>query len=130
MSQDNVEKLRRAHESFNRGEFDAAMTIAHADVEFFPPGDQAPIRGAEKFRAWMEPDAFESQVIEPLAYTVAGNKVLLELVTKARGAGSGIELELRMWSVWTFDEDGLITRVESFLEHEKTRALEAAGLLE
>jgi ketosteroid isomerase-like protein len=130
MSQENVDKLRRSYESFNRGEFDAAVALAHADVEFFPPGDQAPYRGAEKFRAWMEPDAFESQVIEPLAFFVAGDKVLVEQNARARGAGSGIELELRGWTVWTFDDEGLITRVESFLEHEKAKALKAAGLPE
>jgi ketosteroid isomerase-like protein len=128
MSQENVDKLRLAYESFNRGEFDAAVTLAHADVEFFPPGDQAPYRGAGEFRAWMEPDAFESQAIEPLEFTVVGNKVLVDQHTKARGAGSGIELEIRSWAVWTFDDEGLVTRVENFLEHDKATALEAAGL--
>ena len=130
MSQEYIDKLRRAYESFNRGEFDAAMAVAHADVEFFPPGDQAPFRGAEKLRAWMEPDAFESQVFEPLELTAAGNKILVNQYTKARGAGSGIELELRTWTVWTFDDEGLVTRVENFLEHDKAKALEAAGLSE
>jgi len=130
MSQENVDKLRRAYEFFNRGEFDAAVAIAHSDVEFFPPGDQAPFRGAERFRAWMEPDAFESQVFEPLELTAAGNKILVHQNTKVRGAGSGIELELRSWTVWTFDDEGLITRVENFWAHDKAKALEAAGLSE
>src|SRR5688500_16157065 len=121
MSQENVDKLRRAHESFNRGEFDAAVALAHPDVEVFRPGGQAPYRGVEKLRAWMEPDAFESQVIEPLELTVAGNKILVDMYSKARGAGSGIELEFRAWTVWTFNDEGLITRVETFLEHEKTK---------
>jgi ketosteroid isomerase-like protein len=130
MSEENIDKLRRAYEAFNRGDFDAAIAFAHADVEFFPPGDQAPYRGVEEFRAWMEPDAFESQVVEPLEFTAAGNKILVDQHTKARGAGSGIELELRSWTVWTFDDEGLLTRVQNFLEHEKAEALEAAGLSE
>jgi hypothetical protein len=44
----------------------------------------------------------------------------------ARGATSGIELDVVTWSVWTFDEKGLITRIELFLEHEEDKALEAA----
>ena len=130
MSQENVGKLRRGYDAFNRGDFDAAVAFFHPDVEFFPPGDQAPYRGADELRAWMEPDAFEKQVIEPLEVTVAGNKLLVEMDVHARGAGSGIELDMRMWNVWTFDEGGLATRVETFLEHEETKAREAAGLPE
>jgi ketosteroid isomerase-like protein len=130
MSQENIDKLRRGYESFNRGEFDAAVALMHRDVEFFPQGDQAPYRGAEKLRAWMEPDAFEMQLFEPRAFTVAGNKVLVEQHTKARGAGSGIEYEAGSWVVWTFDEEGLVIRMEGFLEHEKAKALGAAGLSE
>ena len=59
----------------------------------------------------MEPDAFETQVLKPLELTVAGDKVL-------------------MWNVWTFDEDGRATRVETFLEYEERKAREAAGLPE
>jgi hypothetical protein len=30
--------------------------------------------------------------------------------------------------VWTFDADGLVTRVEFFLNHEEDQAREAAGI--
>ena len=50
--------------------------------------------------------------------------------TQARGAGSGIDLDMEMWTVWTFDDDLLVTRVESFLPHQESEALEAAGLSE
>jgi hypothetical protein len=45
----------------------------------------------------------------------------------ARGSASGIELDVVTWSVWTFDEDGLITRIAIYLDHEEDKALEAAG---
>ena len=48
----------------------------------------------------------------------------------ARGAASGIELDVLTWSVWSFDEDGLITRIEIYLDHEEDRARKAAGLTE
>jgi hypothetical protein len=41
-----------------------------------------------------------------------------------------IELEGHSWSVWTFDEAGLITRIEIYLDHEEDEAREAAGLQE
>jgi ketosteroid isomerase-like protein len=125
-----IDALRRAHEAFNRGDFDAAMEIAHPEVEFVPPGGQASLSGAEALRAWMEPDAFEEQRIEPLDFRVEGRKVLVHAHAQARGAGSGIELDIKNWTVWTFDDDLLVTRMESFLPHEESEALEAAGLSE
>ena len=78
----------------------------------------------------MEPDAFEEQRIEPLDFRVEGRKVLVHQHAQARGAGSGIELDIEYWTVWTFDDDLLVTRMESFLPHEESEALEAAGLSE
>ena len=34
------------------------------------------------------------------------------------------------WAVWTFADDGLLTKVEGYLPHEEAAALEAAGLAE
>jgi ketosteroid isomerase-like protein len=123
-----IDALRRAHEAFNRGDFDAAVDLAHPEIEFVPPGGQASLSGAEALRAWMEPDAFEEQRIEPLDFRVEGNRVLVRHHTRARGTGSGIELDMENWTVWTFDDDLLVTRMESFLPHEQSEALEAAGL--
>ena len=125
-----IDALRRSHEAFNRGDFDAAVAIAHPEIEFVPPGGQASLRGAEALRAWMEPDAFEEQRIEPLDFRVEGNKVLVRQHTQARGVGSGINLDQEIWTVWTFDDDLLVTRMESFLPHEESEALNAAGLRE
>ena len=61
-------------------------------------------------------------------HRVNGNRVLVKQHITARGAGNGIELDLDNWAVWTLDEDGLATRVESFRIHEESEALEAAGL--
>src|SRR6185503_13809320 len=113
MSQENVEKLRAAYEAFNRGDFDAAVKLARPDAEFVRPGLEAPLRGAAALREWMEPDAFEEQRVEPLDFEVSGNRVLVRQRTTARGAGSGIELDVESWAVWTFD-DGLIARVEPY----------------
>ena len=127
---DVTARLRRAYDAFSRGNFDRAMEIAHPDVEFVPPGGQAPVRGAKAFRAWMEPDALEENRIEPREMRVNGDKVLVRGHAWARGAGSGIELEVDAWAVWTVDEDGLVTRVEAFLGHQEGDALKAAGLSE
>ena len=125
-----IDALRRSFVAFNRGDFDAAVEGAHPEIEVVPTGGQALLRGAEALRAWMEPDAFEEQRIEPLDFRVEGNKVLVHLHTHGRGAGSGIELEVDPWVVWTFDDELLATRVEAFLPHQESEALEALGLSE
>lgn len=125
-----INTLRRAYEAFSRGDFDTAIGIAHPEIEFVPPGGQSPLRGADAFRAWMEPDALEDQRIEPIEFRVNGNKVLVRQHTLARGAGSGIEIDVETWAIWTLDDDGFATRVVSFLIHEESEALEVAGLSE
>jgi len=95
-----------------------------------PVGGQASLRGAAAVRAWMEPDAFEEQRIEPLDFRVEGNKVLVRQHTQARGVGSGINLDLELWTVWRFDDDLLVTRVETYLPHQETEAFEATRLRE
>jgi ketosteroid isomerase-like protein len=125
-----IDTLRRTYDAFNRGDFDAAVEIAHPEVEMVPVGGQASLRGAAAVRAWMEPDAFEEQRIEFLDFRVEGNKILARQHTQARGVGSGINLDQEIWTVWTFDDDLLVTRMESFLPHQESEAVEAAGLSE
>ena len=125
-----IASLRRTYDAFSRGDCDSAIEIAHPEIEFVPPGGQGSHRGADAVRAWMEPDAFEEQQIEPREFRIKDNRVLVRQHTKARGAGSGIELDIETWAVWTLDDDGLATRIESFLIHQENEALEAAGLSE
>jgi ketosteroid isomerase-like protein len=122
-----VRRLRAGYDAFNRGDFDEAAAMMHPDVEYVPVGGQAPVHGREAFRAWMEPSAWASQVIEPLEITVAGSRVLMHGRTRARGAGSGIEMEIETWIVLTVDDELLVTRIETFFPHEEAQARQAAG---
>ena len=133
MSGENVETARRWLEAISGGseDFDRAVALVHRDIVFVPPGDQAPYRGAESLRGWMEPDAFQKQVVKTFeAIVVTDRTILGRQLVMARGTASGIEMDVLTWSVWTFDEDGLITRIELFLDHEEDRARMAAGLRE
>jgi ketosteroid isomerase-like protein len=125
-----VASLRRIYDAFNRGDFDAAIAVAHPEIEYVPPGGQSSLRGAQAVRTWMEPDAFEDNQVEPLEFSVHDNKALVRQHATARGAGSGIELDMEIWAVWTLNDDGLVTRLEVYLPHEEAEALEAAGLAE
>jgi ketosteroid isomerase-like protein len=125
-----IASLRRSYDAFSRGDFDTAIEIAHPEIEFVPPGGQGSYRGVDAVRAWMEPDALEDQQVELHEFRVSGSKVLVHQNTRARGAVSGIELDVDTWVVWTLDDDGLATRIESFLIHQEAEALAAAGLSE
>jgi ketosteroid isomerase-like protein len=131
MPEQNKESVRRWFEAMNAEDFDAAIALMHPDVAFVPPGEQPPYRGAESLRRWMEPDALEGQSFEVLEGVAADDgTVLAKHRVTARGASSGFPVDVISWSVWSFDDDGLIIRGEVFLEHEEDAAREAAGLLE
>jgi ketosteroid isomerase-like protein len=133
MSDENVETARRWLEAISGSteDFDGALALVHRDIVFVPPGDQPPYRGAQSLRRWMEPDAFDKQVVKSFEPVVVTDRTILgrQLVT-ARGTTSGIEMDVTTWSVWSFDGDGLITRIELYLDHEEGKAREAAGLRE
>jgi len=121
-------RLRAGFDAFNRGAFDEAAAMMHPDVEYVGVGDQAPIAGRDALRAWMEPNAWASQAIEPLETTVAGRKVLMRVRTTARGAGSGIEMEAETWLALTVDDDLLVTRFQTYFIHEEEDARREAGV--
>ncbi|HEX3562178.1 MAG TPA: nuclear transport factor 2 family protein [Solirubrobacterales bacterium] len=122
---DLIERLRDAYERFNAEDFDAAIEMAHPDIVFARPGGQSELRGVDALRAWMEPDAFESQVMRPEEFEAAGSRVLVRQRATARGAVSGIEVEIDSWTLWTFDDDGRATRMEFFLNHQEDEARRA-----
>ena len=125
-----IAALRRFHEAFNRGDVEALVQMAHPDIEFVRTGGQSSLKGVAAMREWLKPDAFEEQRLEPLDFRVKGDKVLVRTHATGRGAGSGIEVDVVGWFVWTLDDHGLVKETQVFLPHEEAEALEAAGLRE
>jgi uncharacterized protein len=131
MSQENVEIVRRIHERFLRGDYEAMFELIADDVEWddsgFPGGGKYHgHQGMSKasgrwFAAW---DDYE---VEFLKYFSAGDKVVSLYRQRGRGKGSGITTEMEAAQVWTL-RAGLVTKVEVFPD--QTTALEAAGLPE
>jgi ketosteroid isomerase-like protein len=120
-----LQRLRAGYEAFNRGDYDATVEWIHPDVVYKSPGGISELKGAEALRAWMEPDAFEEQQSEVLEAEIEGNRALIRQRTRARGAGSGIEMEIESWAVWTFDDQGRVTRMETYLLTEEEEARRA-----
>jgi limonene-1,2-epoxide hydrolase len=120
--------LKENNEALNRGDFDAAIKLAAPDIVYVRPGGLPVLHGTEAIRAWMEPDAFESQETELLSFETTGQRVLTRQTTRARGAGSGIEMEIESIAVWYFNDEGKLYRVETYVldeEDDARRAFEA-----
>ena len=125
---EKIERITKLLAALNAGELDDAVELSDSDIVLVRPGGAGELRGVERLREWMEPDAFESQVVEPLEFRVAGNKILVRHRTKIHGAGSGIEADFVNWTVWTYNKAGLVTRFEIYLPNQEEEAHEAAGL--
>jgi ketosteroid isomerase-like protein len=126
-AEDRIETVRLALEGLSRGDPELAVSMAHPDIEVVRTGGLPPVKGLAAFRKWLEPDAFDQMIYEDLDFTVSGDQILAKQRIRARGAGSGIEMEIDSWAVFTFDDD-LVIRADVFLEHEEAAARTAAGL--
>jgi len=126
--QRNVEVTRRGFEAYNAGDLDALVELLHpevelhADHELINGGDH---RGHEGFTRWNAEwtEAWEEFTIEPRALETFGEHVILaDTHQVARGAGSGIDVEMDVF--WVFEvEDDQVVRMHLYANRD--RALEA-----
>ena len=135
MSEEDVQLVRRIYAT---GCWDSGVDPAAAfqflapTFEFVNPADAVvpgTRRGHHGFALAMQSagDAFESFSHEPLAYTDAGEHVLVDIMLYARASTSQLALSRPEWHVWTLRE-GKAVRVEWFKE--RADALKYAGLAE
>jgi ketosteroid isomerase-like protein len=130
VSAENLANVRRYVEEFNRRDFDSLIADTDPAVELceWPeaPGAQT-YRGPDGLRQalgrWFE--AWEWMHLDIAEIVDAGDRVLVSLNQRARGSGSGAEVELTSHNVYTF-RDGNVTRVQLFIDREA--AVAAAGL--
>ena len=138
MSEENLETLMRGYEGFNRGDISGAREFtreaATPDLEWGAtgtfPGVDAVYRGPGALEEWMKVIRSEWQEFEVTLDEVLhdGDDVLVvtELL-RGRGRESGVEVEMRVFSAYWF-ENGKVRRRAAFTERKE--ALEAAGLRE
>jgi ketosteroid isomerase-like protein len=133
MSQENVELVRGIWEADRRRDV-AAIHAAYApDIEWEDNsglwGDWGVARGPDgirrAFRRWYE--AFEDVDMEFGEVDDVGDDVVVTYPLRARGRGSGIEVNQSFTLVWTLQE-GKVVRIRSYAG--RAQALEAAGLSE
>jgi uncharacterized protein len=128
MSQENVEVVRRAVEAYVAGDLEKGL--AEADPEIvWNPIEETPTQGhdavRENLRRW-EADWEDLRTV-PEEFLDAGERVVVTVHLAGRGRGSGIDVDVRLYQVWTI-HDGKAVRMDEFSE--RAEALEAVGLSE
>ncbi len=122
MSQENVELVRADVSGVQTPRLGISLGGLHAErccTESRRRGDR---RGHELIRQFSASDAFESQELDPQEFIEYKEKLLVTLTARARGKGSGIEIEQRGFHVLTL-RGGKIARLEIYFE--KADALDA-----
>jgi ketosteroid isomerase-like protein len=124
MSQENVEIVRR----FLVGDLDEVVAYVDPDI-VWNPVEESSTQGPEAVRASTErwKSEWDDYELIPEGFVDMGDRVIATVRLRARGRGSGVEVDARLYDVYTL-RDRKIVRMDQFTE--QTEALEAAGLRE
>jgi ketosteroid isomerase-like protein len=125
MSHENVEIVRRF---LVVDDLDEALTYADPDI-VGNPVEESSARGHDAVRSSTErwKGEWDDYELIPEEFADVGDRVVATVRFRARGRGSGIEVDARLYDVFTL-RDGKIVRMDQFTE--ESEALEAVGLAE
>jgi ketosteroid isomerase-like protein len=111
MSEENVEIVKRGHDAFNRHDVEAALEVAHPDLEWHPAFGEALLgasvyRGKDGFRRYYEQvnEVLEDFKVEPISFATFQDFVVLQSRISGRGRSSGMEIDTEMTIVWRFKD--------------------------
>ena len=128
MSEENVEVVREAWVAYSRGDYDrvAGFHDPHIVVVTLEDGavygNDDVLANYERWdEAWEEAETTLEEVIGQ------GDRVFLTARFHARGRASGVEIDTRLYEVYTV-RDGKVLRIDEYAD--RAEALEAAGLRE
>ena len=132
MSEENVEVVRRFYAAWSGDELPGPTELMNPEIEYVNPDravEPGTRRGLAAFSRAVEKvfEGWETWHMEPEQFRAVGDQVAVVVRYRARGRGSGVEVEGRESALWTV-RDGKVVRYAWF--HEPADALEAAGLEE
>ena len=135
MSQENVERFKRAVDAYNRRDADALLEDMDAEVERYPAilvglgGEAAVFRGHDGIRAmFREVDETLAEIhVEVLEIRDLGDRIFATGSLRTRGKTSGVETEAPFGYIAHFRDDKAF-RIQTYLD--PAEALKAAGLSE
>ncbi len=123
----NVEVVRRLFETYSRGDYEEAASCLDPDV-VYEVGQEMPALGRAAVRAMWErwDSAWDEVEAVPEDFLDVGDHVVVTVHYKARGRGSGIGYDERLFDVYTM-RDRLCVRKAEF--RDRAEALQAAGMV-
>jgi ketosteroid isomerase-like protein len=126
MTQKNVEIVRRAFDSYARGEVDFELIDPEC---IWNPFEEEASKGRDAIRAYLErwEGAWEELVTTGEEFVDAGDQVVVTVHFRGRGVESGVDVDARFFHVYTL-RDGKTVRFDEY--RELAEALEAVGLSE
>ena len=122
--------LRQGYDAWNRGDWQAMEKFLAPEFEVdatdrvLNPDSYSGLEGFRRMAAEMA-EVWDMWEIEPLQFIEQGDLTFVAHLVRARGKGSGVEVEQTYWSVWKV-RDGRAVRLDLFVDRD--RALAAAGL--
>ncbi len=126
MSRESFQIVDGLIDAWNRRDLPAALEQMHPQCEVRPVEATETLHGHEgvaaAFRDWF--DAFEEFTMEAEDVIAHGDRVLVTMRQRARGKGSGLEIEERFYQLFTL-RDGKVFRFEEYSEEADAR--EALG---
>jgi len=130
VSQANIEIVQRFYDAWAGDEFPGPIELMDPEVEYVNPAgavEPGTRRGFDEFRRAIEKvfEGWETWQMDPEGFRAVGDQVAVVVRYRARGRGSGVEVEGRESALWTL-RDGRVVRYAWY--HEPADALEAAGV--
>jgi ketosteroid isomerase-like protein len=133
MSEENVEIVRRAYVALTQGDVDTLRELAVPEFVFdFSRRllDPYVIRGREEALASFVSETRRSwegwPTWEPQELIDADDQVVVRARISARPRGSGVEVETRVWHLWTLRDRKVAEHV--YFGEDRAAALEVAGI--
>ncbi len=128
MSQENVEIVQNLFAEYASSGAGPASALLSPSV-VWNAADEAPQHGRDAAKAYMDRWESEWEGLEttPEEFADAGDRVLVTTHFLGRGRASGIEIDTRLYEVFTL-HNGDVIRMDEFTD--RAEALEAAGLSE
>ncbi len=130
MSQENVELVRRAYDAWDRRDFEALPELVHPDFEadltvrVLNPDRYVGVEGLRRLVDELG-ETWEAMTLEPEEFIDAGDQVVVPVVARLSGRGSGLQMEDRIIQVWSI-RNGKAERLRVFTD--RAEALRSAGL--
>ena len=127
---ENEQLIRQGYDAWNRGDWAGMETLLAPEFEVdatnrvLNPDHYVGIEGFRRLAGEMA-EVWDAWEIEPLEIVENGALTFVAHRVRARGKGSGIEMERTYWSVWTV-RDGKGARLALYVERDQ--ALAAAGI--